>query len=86
MDDNYVSVKRLSKGLIGVNAGQYGHQMWVFCIARPRNRRALSDICRLCDAPILKGQEVFRPMTNGYNRGHRIHVSCVDNQFTKEPK
>lgn len=67
---DYRFVKRLSDELVGL-ASSHGQQLF--------NRRKLRKPrpCDLCEAGLKPGDRAYGPITNGYNRMHRLCVPCV---------
>lgn len=63
--------KRLSEDLVGLDSREYGPQLW----DRSKARKA-SD-CKVTGRRIEKGQPSWRPVTNGYNRAHRVSDAGV---------
>ena len=49
-----------------LTSSEYGRQIWCKCILRKNN------ICELTNIKLIKGNKAYRPITNGYNRMHRI--------------
>jgi hypothetical protein len=67
---DYTFVKRMNDDLVGLSSS---HGQQLFTRARVRKHRA----CALCKRKILPGSLAYRPITNGYNRMHRLCVPCV---------
>ena len=67
---DYAFVKRLDAGIVGLSSS-HGRQMFV-CgnLRKPKP-------CALCGVALKVGDRVYRPITNGYNRMHRLCVACV---------
>ena len=50
---------------------EYGTQLWAECKMRKAHK------CAVCGMAYPVGTKMYRPMTNGYNRMHRICQCCV---------
>lgn len=68
---NYRFVKRMNGGLVGL-ASSHGHQL--FTLVKMRK----SKPCVICDVALKPGDRAYSPITNGYNRMHRLCVACVE--------
>ena len=66
----YQVLSRPSDGM-AIIQGRPGQQMWLRVTARKANT------CQLTGRPIVRGDLVYRPATNGANRMHRILASAV---------
>ena len=66
----YKFVSRLGEGIVGLSSS-YGDQMFV------RSKIRKNNSCELCCASLKPGDQAYRPITNGYNRMHRLCVACV---------
>lgn len=62
----YKYVKAIGDGAIILKSAKHGEQVWTLCKLRKDNR------CVVAEERILKGDEAYRPVTNGYNRMERI--------------
>lgn len=67
---NYRFMKRLNGGLVGL-ASSHGHQL--FTTVKMRKPKP----CALCGVKLKPKQQAYSPITNGYNRMHRLCVACV---------
>lgn len=70
--NKYTSVICLNEGIYGVEATQYGRRIWVSALCRKAGR-----LCELCKKDIAVKDKMIRPITNGYNRGERMHLDCA---------
>ncbi len=68
---DYRFIKRMNDGLVGL-ASSHGHQL--FTTVKLRKTKP----CTLCEVALKSGDKVYSPITNGYNRMHRICVACVE--------
>ncbi len=59
-------------GLYGLTCDLYTSQLWSDCKCRKDHR------CVVTGDNIKKGTKCFRPVTNGYNRYHRISQKGMD--------
>lgn len=66
----YRVIAQVSDGLLRVHSEAHGMQLWT----RVKLRKDHS--CEVCKGLMLKGVEAFSPITNGYNRMHRMHRHC----------
>jgi hypothetical protein len=69
---DYILVKVLSDGLVGLSSEEFGRQLWDRCRTRKTHE------CQVCHEWSGVGSQMYRPITNGYNRTHRICEDCVD--------
>ena len=53
-------------------SGNYGAQLWSSI------KLSKSKDCVRCETKLTAGARAFKPITNGYNRMHRICASCVE--------
>ncbi len=60
------SVTRLDEGLYGLKHIRWGRQMWSLCKVHKDHK------CVITGKPIAKGEQAYRPITNGGNRYERI--------------
>ena len=65
-------VERLSDELIAVAINGEA-QIWT----RNLLRKDRPGWCKLCQKPLLKGQDCFRPLGNVFNRYERVHAGCI---------
>ena len=63
---NYRLEKVINEGLVLLFHTAYGRQMWHTCTVRKRWE------CNVSGKYINSGEKAWRPITNGYNRMHRI--------------
>jgi len=76
--NDYAFFKRLDAGIVGLSSS-HGRQLFV--CGRLRKPKP----CALCGVELKVGDRVYRPITNGYNRMHRLCVACItDLEKTKE--
>jgi hypothetical protein len=61
----YTFEKRLGAGIAGL-VSEYGKQLWSTGKCRK------DFVCQITGKNIPKGSVAYRPITNGYNRMHRI--------------
>lgn len=64
--------KRLSPGIVVLRSTQYDAAMWTLRKLRSRPRK-----CESCGDVIARGAEAWGPITNRYNRMHRVCLRCV---------
>ena len=76
----YVIKAFISDQLFLIWNSRYGSQTWA--TVRVQKKYSQSP-CQICKRPI--GSNAFRPITNGYNRSHRICSTCVDNFVKQNP-
>ncbi len=66
----------MNEGLVRIAtsdfSGDYGAQLWAKAKLRKEKK------CFACEGQVAVGTEVYSPITNGYNRMHRICVGCVE--------
>jgi len=62
---------RMNAGLVRIATDEYGAQLWT----RGKARKAKK--CELCQQPTPVGAITWKPLTNGYNRMHRLCDTCV---------
>jgi len=75
--EGYRLVERAGDELVFIHAARYGRQMW----SRTAGPVRKDTTCRVCGRVVTKGSEpMYRPLTNGYNRMHRICCACVEGQ------
>lgn len=60
------SLKKLGDGLYGLEHIRWGRQLWTICKVRK------GHVCVITGKPIKKGEQAYRPITNGGNRYERI--------------
>ena len=60
------SLKKLGEELYGLEHIRFGRQLWSTCKVRKEH------VCVITGKPIKKGQQAYRPITNGGNRYERI--------------
>lgn len=68
---DYRRVAVMNEGLLRVASEKYGMQLFT----RVKLRKNTS--CAACGDPLNKGTEAFSPLTNGYNRMHRVCFHCL---------
>ena len=56
-----------------MRSDEYGQQLWT----RGKVRAKWKE-CQVCAKMIAPGELAYSPLTNGFNRMHRIHASCVE--------
>ena len=69
---SYTFKKGLSDAIIGLEHDTYGLQLWVHATLRKPKRCAIDK----CEIPAKA--TAFSPLTNGYNRMHRICLACAE--------
>ncbi len=67
----YTLVQTLSDGLVGLFSERYGRQLWSRCRMRKQHN------CRGCKEVFSSGSQMYRPVTNGYNRMERLCEGCI---------
>jgi len=67
---DYSFVKRFAEGVVGLTSS-HGQQMFV------RSKLRKPKACALCNVELKTKEQAYRPITNGYNRMHRLCVACV---------
>ncbi len=60
------SLKQLDEGFYGLKHIRWGRQLWTICKVRKDHK------CVITGKPIKKGEQAYRPITNGGNRYERI--------------
>lgn len=60
------SLKKWGEGLYGLEHIRWGRQLWSICKARKDHK------CVITGKLMKKGEQVYRPITNGGNRYERI--------------
>lgn len=60
------SLKRISEGLYGLEHIRWGRQLWCLCKVRKDHK------CVITGEHIKRGEQAYRPITNGGNRYERI--------------
>ena len=73
----YDFVTRMSESLVRLNHPRFGVQIW----SRGTSRKPCD--CEDCRTTIPKGSRSYRPITNGYNRMHRLCESCITSKEQK---
>jgi hypothetical protein len=73
---SYKLAKRLAEGVVVLDHPKYGRTMWVTGKTR-RSRTRRAPNCEICKTELASGMLAWRPLTNGYNRMHRICVVCL---------
>lgn len=68
---DYRFLKRMSEGLVGLTSS---HGRQIFHTTELRK----SKPCALCKVELKPGDTAYSPITNGYNRMHRLCVACVE--------
>ncbi len=69
----YRVVARRSDNIVVLVHPQYGQAMWTTVVTRKNTK------CETCGVDIPKRSTAWSPLTNGYNRTHRLCVECVKN-------
>lgn len=72
MTEDYRFIERRNEGLVILTHPQYKTEPWT--VAKVRKKH----ICAVSGKPIKVGEECYRPVTNGYNRMHRIKRDIID--------
>ena len=60
------SLERFGEGLYGLEHIRWGRQLWTICKVRKDHS------CVITSQEIKKGEQAYRPITNGGNRYERI--------------
>jgi hypothetical protein len=60
------SLKKLCEGLYSLEHIRWGRQLWSICKVRKDHK------CVMTSEQIKKGEQAYRPITNGGNRYERI--------------
>ncbi|GAI53761.1 unnamed protein product [marine sediment metagenome] len=60
------SLTKLGEELYGLEHIRWGKQLWAMCKVRK------DHVCVITGKPIKKGEDAYRPITNGGNRYERI--------------
>ena len=68
---DYAFVRRLAEGVVGL-ASSHGQQLFTLNKLRKRTE------CAVCKGTLLPKDHAYSPITNGYNRMHRICAPCVN--------
>jgi len=68
----YRIVAMLNDGALRATSEEFGTELFTRGAARKDHR------CATCGDVISKGQAAWRPLTNGYNRMHRVHLGCFE--------
>lgn len=68
---DYRFVKRMNDGLVGLESS---HGKNLFTLAKLRKTKK----CALCKVELRPPTQAYMPITNGYNRMHRLCLACVD--------
>jgi len=68
------SIKRLGEGLYGLEHIQWGRQLWSKCKVRKDHK------CVMTSKVIKKGEQAYRPITNGGNRYERIDTTFFEDK------
>lgn len=63
---SYKYIKAIGDGVVVLKSSECGEQVWTLC--KPRKDHQ----CVVAEERIRKGDEAYRPITNGYNRMERI--------------
>ena len=71
MHGDYRFVTTMGKNLCVLNYQGKSDQIWSCCKVRKTHR------CADCGKSFDVGKTMFRPVTNGINRGHRLCPSCM---------
>lgn len=71
MSEDYEALNLLNEGLARLTHPKHGVDLWT-----SRKLRKPST-CVVCEGSMRKGLTAFGPITNGYNRMHRICVNCI---------
>ena len=66
----YRLVEILGDELIGLSS-RYGRQLWATVKVRKQHR------CQHCEELFPVGSKMYCPITNGYNRMHRLCEDCI---------
>ena len=66
----YRLVAVLNDGALRAASEKFGVQLFTRGVSRKDHR------CEDCGQVIRRGEYAFRPLTNGYNRMHRMHRAC----------
>lgn len=78
---DYHFMKRMNDGLVGLSSS-HGQQLFTL------NKLRKPKPCALCKIELQPKQRAYAPITNGYNRMHRICVACVaelEAEFLRNP-
>lgn len=70
---SYALIQRVDEGVARLRHSEFGQQIWTTAKIRGRTKQ-----CHACKAALPSGTLVFKPITHGYNRMHRICIPCVD--------
>lgn len=73
MTEAYALLAKVAVGVARLTHREYGAQLWTVGKIRKRGKR-----CVTCWNPLAPGCDAYRPITNGYNRMHRICTACID--------
>lgn len=65
----YSIIERPAEGVLRARS-RFGLQIFT------RVKLRKNTECAACDTPIKKGDTAWSPITNGYNRMHRVCVAC----------
>lgn len=74
---NYALVSTVADKLVLLTSLRFGKQLWAESTTRNETD------CVLCEGRILKGEQVYRPMTNMGNRMERMHAACLGNAIAQ---
>lgn len=69
---HYRSAEKKADGLYLILHQLYGKQLWVSVQVRKQHK------CEITDKAIEPKDRAYRPMTNGYNRMHRISQAGME--------
>jgi hypothetical protein len=68
---SYVVKKHLTEDLMVIRHPEYGEKMWGIVKLRKETK------CAQCKGALAVGARAFSPITNGYNRMHRLCLGCA---------
>jgi len=71
VDIGYNLITIPGEGLALLSSEKHGRQLWAQCKTRKTHK------CHECDTTYPVGTEMYRPITNGYNRMQRICAQCI---------
>ena len=66
----YRLIKVLSDGIVGLSS-EFGRQLWCICKMHKQHE------CQECGQSFPIGAEMYRPLSNGFNRMRRLCKGCV---------
>ena len=77
--ERYCLIELCTDGLARLSSYEYGTQLWTRRVTRK------DFYCRVCSFKKTKRTHAFAPLTNGYNRMHRICDTCVTRMAASAP-